>query len=193
MTKAVFFLPPSFSWMFSADKLFASKTKPGEISLLLKSSVGSLSLIFISLFSRFILPLRPIGIKWLLKLCKHTLPYRSSPCIDSENVCVCFRVCLCLFMHAWQHCTCTGVWSHYESETLGQGSSAHSAHLPHCALTTVSVFVCVCLRLCAYVCILHYVCLHVLMCWCAVCLWFCIFIFMRVNILAYGSECIYIL
>ncbi len=89
MTKAVFSLPHSFSWMFSADKLFTSKTKPGEISLLLKSSVGSLSLIFISLFSRFILPLRLIGIKWLLKLCKHTLPYRSRPCIDSECVCVC--------------------------------------------------------------------------------------------------------
>lgn len=96
MTKAVFFLPLSFAWMFSADKLFVSKTKPGEIRLLLKSSVGSQSLIFISLFSRSIFPLQPTGIKWLVKLWKCTLCYHSHPCINSESVCV--SPCACAYL-----------------------------------------------------------------------------------------------
>lgn len=74
--------------MFSVDKLFVSKTKPGEIRLLLKSSVGSsVSRFYIFVFSLHT-ALRLIGIKWLVKLCKHMLPYRSHPCINSECVCV---------------------------------------------------------------------------------------------------------
>lgn len=184
MTKAVFSLPHS-SLMFSVDKLFVSETKPGEIRLLLKSSVGSsVSRFYIVVFS-FHTALRLIGIKWLVKLCKHMLPYRSHPCINSECVCVCFQVCLCLFMLAWQCCTCTGVWSHYESETMGQDSSAHSAHLHQCALTSVCVFVSVCVCICIYITL----CMPT----CVVCLWSCVFIFMHVHIYACGSECIYIL
>lgn len=152
MTKPVFSLSHSFSWMFSADNVFASKTKPTEIRFLLNSSVGSQSLIFISLFSPFILPLRPMGIKCLVKQCKHTLPYRRRPCTKSESLCL-LRVCVKLFMRALRRCTCAGVWSHYESETLGQGSSARSAHLHHCALTTASVCVHVCLYCIMYACV----------------------------------------
>lgn len=93
------------------------------------------------------------------------LPYRSHPCISSQRVSVSFKVCLFLCMHAWQYCTCTGVWSHYESQPLGQITSAHSANLHQCALRML----CVCLHLCAHM-YLHYImyacmcCVSLIMC-----------------------------
>lgn len=159
MTKAVFSLPHSFSLMFDVDKVFVvwNETQGDKVPAKIISGLLCFCRFFISWFSRSTLLSGLIGIKWLVKLCKHMPSYRSHPCINSECLCVWFQVCLGLFMHAWQCCIHAAVWSHYESETLGQDSSAHSAHLHPCAL-----ILCLSPSVCAYVFILHYVCMHVL-------------------------------
>lgn len=110
-----------------------SKTKPGEIRLLLKSSAGGLSLSLVpSRLTRS--PCAPLllwlmGIKWLVKLHKHTPPYLGCP---HDAMRAPAPWCMCAFMG----CCC-------ESEALGHGSALlHSQHIhSYCVSLTDYVFV----------------------------------------------------
>lgn len=148
------------------------KTKPGEIRLLLKSSVGFLPLIFLSLFSLFILPLWPIGIKWLVKLCKHLLPYRGHACINSECVCVCVSVSEGVCEHIYA--CLTVLYLHWCLKSLWVRDTGSRLL---CTLSTfTSLFmntsVCVCLSL--PVCI----CIYITLCMPACAVGLCAFSFM---------------
>lgn len=127
--------PHSSSWMFSADKLSASKTKRAEIKLL-KSSVGSFSSSFFSLS------------RW------RGLSGRRSSLIAvsalTEKICMCaLHVLPSMCAHIYT-CLTSTVFSPalYESEALGQRCSAHSAHFHDGVSVTDYVFVHVWTLLC---------------------------------------------